>query len=161
MSSPLPKARVVTQQRWEGGRHHGKPRLMSFYLGDGSVCGSLQPPTRSWKASSRAWKTGLDLNPSNCDCIRAKPIPSDTQLTAAPQDLAIRHDGHFELLGVAFGPAESCLRKLQEKLDRAKHLMSLLSRLESLAVALVVAKVVVPLVFFVLFPVQLFSHNLC
>ena len=77
---------------------------------------------------------GPNLNPSGY--IPAKPTTSTAHPTVAAQGWAIRHDGHFKLLGAAFFPADFVLRKSQEKLGRARHLMFLLTRIRSHAVTL-------------------------
>ena len=70
---------------------------------------------------------GLQLNPTTCGYILAKPLLPDIHPLEAPSGRKVRHNKCFALRGAAFRPPDFRLRKLQEQLDRADRLMTQIS----------------------------------
>ena len=100
------------------------------------MVGGSQEATRAFLTGSQRGldDRGLEPNPTKCEYIPVKTLPQDIRAPEAPAGWKVRYDKCFAL-GAAFGHPDFCLRKLQEKLDRAERLATQLVRLRSLATA--------------------------
>ena len=79
---------------------------------------------------------GLSFNTSKCEIIPAAGHESSFNKDLFPEDVIIRSDGNFELLGGPIGCDDYCDNHTQDRVNKAKELLSALGELPNAQVAL-------------------------
>ena len=118
---------------------HGEPLDLIFsFLDDGVLAGPHQVVARALhRLTEEAAAIGLKLNPSKCELVLlSAPGSSSVDRSLFPNEIAVRPDGNFKLLGVGIGSHSYCASLTAKRVAKMAPLLAALGDLANPQIAL-------------------------
>jgi len=118
---------------------HGEPLDLIFsFLDDGVLAGPHQVVARALhRLTEEAAAIGLRLNPSKCELVLlSAPGSSSVDRSLFPNEIAVRPDGNFKLLGVGIGSHSYCASLTAKRVAKMAPLLAALGDLANPQIAL-------------------------